>query len=76
MGGWQKLADVTAVALESLTAGDKRKIVTKLDPPPIPIRDCDWSATFEDYDLGDPVGHGGTEAEAIADLMMEAEMDE
>lgn len=28
-----------------------------------------WTATFEDYDLGDPCGVGATEAEAIADLM-------
>ncbi|MFA5951525.1 MAG: hypothetical protein WC807_14695 [Hyphomicrobium sp.] len=53
-----------------------RKIVTRFDPPPIPIRSCDWTASFEDYDLGDPVGLGGTEQEAIDDLMMEVEMDE
>lgn len=51
-----------------------RKIVTKYDPPPIPFRGCDWSATFEDYDLGDPIGHGYTEAEAIEDLHAEVEM--
>ena len=50
-----------------------RQIVTKYDPPPIPIRCCDWSATFADYDLGDPIGHGATEAEALADLQMEME---
>lgn len=52
-----------------------RKIVTKYDPPPIPWRDADWSAVFDDYDLGSPIGHGKTEADAINDLMMEAEMD-
>lgn len=51
-----------------------RHIVTKFEPPPIPVRDCDWSATYADYDLGDPIGHGATEQEAIADLMIEVEM--
>lgn len=54
----------------------ERKIVTKYDPPPIPWRGADYTATFEDYDLGDPVGVGATEAEAIADLKMVAELDE
>lgn len=49
-----------------------RKIVTKYDPPPIPVRFADWSATFEDYDLGSPIGHGASEQEAIDDLLMEA----
>lgn len=53
-----------------------RKIVTKYDPPSIPIRDCDWSAVYDDYDLGSPIGHGATESEAIDDLKMEAELDE
>lgn len=55
------------------------KIVTHYDPPPIPIRDCDWTATTDNYDPGEPngeggytggsrIGHGKTEAEAIADL--------
>ena len=47
------------------------KIVTKYDPPPIPWRGADWSATYDEYDLGDPIGTGATEAEAIADLEME-----
>lgn len=54
---------------------EPRKIVTKYDPPPIPWRGADWSATFGDHDLGDPIGTGATEAEAIADLMQEAEME-
>lgn len=49
-----------------------RKIITKYDPPPIPFRECDWSAVFEDYDLGSPIGHGPTEQDAIEDLMQEA----
>lgn len=52
-----------------------RKIVTKYDPPPIPFRDADWSAVYDDYDLGSPIGHGATEAEAIEDLKAETELD-
>lgn len=46
-----------------------RKIVTEYVYPPIPVRSYDWRATFADYDIGDPIGTGATEAEAIADLM-------
>lgn len=53
-----------------------RKIITKYDPPPIPFRDCDWSAVFEDYDLGSPIGHGPTEADAIEDLKQEAALND
>jgi hypothetical protein len=33
-----------------------------------------WEATFGDYDLGDPVGTGGTEQEAIDDLLMSEDL--
>lgn len=53
------------------------KIIVKYDPPPIPYRTRDWSAVTDNYEGGDPIGYGATEAEAIADLMewlaMEAE---
>lgn len=52
-----------------------RKIIVKYDPPPIPWRGADYTATFEDYDLGDPVGTGATADEAKADLLMEAHLD-
>jgi hypothetical protein len=55
------------------------KIVTHFDNPPIPIRSMDWSAWDDDnYDCDcdqdgffstSPIGHGRTEAEAIADLL-------
>ena len=54
-----------------------RQIVTTYDPKPIPLRQFDWVATFDDYDgapidentaSGCPIGYGATEAEAIADL--------
>lgn len=56
---------------------DPRKIETSFVYPPIPIRDFDWCATFDDYDGAEdsnhPVGFGRTEAEAIADLIELAE---
>ena len=45
-----------------------RVINTEHVVPPIPSRMFDWTATEEDYEPGDPVGRGCTEAEAIADL--------
>ena len=44
------------------------KINTEHVVPPIPSRMFDWTATEEDYEPGDPVGRGCTEAGAIADL--------
>jgi len=38
------------------------------DPPPIPVRYFDWTATEDDYEPGDPIGHGRTRDEAVADL--------
>ena len=45
------------------------KIDTYCDPKPIPLRDFDWVATFDGYDVGDPVGYGRTEQEAIDALL-------
>lgn len=43
---------------------------------PIPIRQFDWSATYDDYEGGDgydepagPIGYGANEAEAVLDLI-------
>lgn len=44
------------------------KIETHYWAKPIPDRSCDWTATLDGYDAGDPIGYGATEAEAIADL--------
>jgi hypothetical protein len=44
------------------------KIVTQHICPPIPSFKFDWRATWDGYDLGDPVGYGATEQEAIDDL--------
>jgi hypothetical protein len=44
-------------------------IRTKYDPPPIPIRDCDWSAWDDDtYDYDGPLGWGKSEGDAMYDL--------
>jgi hypothetical protein len=50
------------------------KIITEFWRKPVPARNCDWSATDDDYDGAPdthppcPVGWGATEAEAIDDL--------
>lgn len=44
-------------------------IKTSFDYPPIPVRCCDWSATLDGYEPGEPLGRGATEQEAISDLM-------
>jgi hypothetical protein len=46
-----------------------RKIVTEFVYPPVPVRKWDWRATRDGWDLGDEIGEGATEAEAIADLL-------
>lgn len=44
------------------------EIVTAYDPPPIPIRTFDWSATFEgEEELGS--GRGPTEEAAVENLL-------
>jgi hypothetical protein len=54
-----------------MTANSGPNIRTRFVYPPIPIRNCDWSAVTDDYEPGDAIGHGATEAEAIADLLMQ-----
>lgn len=51
----------------------KPKIRTECVYPPIPLRQFDWSATFDNYEPGCPCGWGRTEQEAIADLLEQAE---
>lgn len=51
-------------------------IRTSHDFPPIPDRSFDWSAVTDNYDLGHPIGHGATEAEAIADLKQQIKENE
>ena len=49
------------------------KIVTHYWAKPIPIRQFDWEAVTDNYDLGSPIGYGRTEAEAINDLILQLE---
>lgn len=56
------------------TIRDGIAVRTVFEYPPIPVRDHDWQAYFDalDYEPGcneHYVGHGETEAEAIANLM-------
>lgn len=55
---------------------------TSYDHPAIPTRSMDWSAVTDAYDADcdedgffstHPVGHGATEAEALADLKIQLE---
>jgi hypothetical protein len=46
----------------------QQKIITRFDPPPIPIRAFDWSAVTDNYEPGNPVGYGYTEQQAVEDL--------
>lgn len=59
------------------TTPDGRKIETDFVYPPIPDRRFDWSAVTEDADgapdASCPIGHGRTEAEAVADLLQKIE---
>ncbi len=52
------------------------KIQTSPIFPPIPIRGLDWCAHFDNYEPGQPIGHGATEQEAIEDLKEQTEVDE
>lgn len=48
-----------------LTGGE---VTTSFWLKPIPFRHYDWEATGVNYEAGDPIGFGATEADAIADL--------
>ena len=55
---------------------EKLNISTHYEYPPIPVRDYDWSAVFDDtYEPGDVMGIGRTEADAIEDLIYLVEGD-
>ena len=44
------------------------RIITVYDPPPIPLRQFDWTAVREGREDG-PVGEGRTGAEAVENLL-------
>lgn len=51
-----------------------RHIITEFVYPPIPIRNHDWQARYDDDEPNDegqmPLGHGTTEFEAVIDLVV------
>jgi hypothetical protein len=47
------------------------RIVTEFVHPPIPTRKHDWSAMRDSYDVGDPIGYGRSESDAVADLLVQ-----
>jgi hypothetical protein len=49
------------------------RIVVSFEYPPIPCRQYDYMATRDGYEPGDPIGHGATEAQAIAELIEQEE---
>lgn len=49
------------------------RIVTDHVYPPIPDRRWDWSAVTDNYEPGEPIGHGRTEQAAIDDLLQQLE---
>lgn len=51
-----------------------RKIITDFWKKPIPDRNWDWTATWDNYSgLGSPIGAGSTEKEAIDELRRKTE---
>jgi hypothetical protein len=44
------------------------KIITQYTEPPIPVTRFDWTAVYEGYEPGDPVGYGSTEEIAKKNL--------
>lgn len=48
-----------------------RKIITDYVYPPIPIREFDWCAYYDDIGPEGPRGWGATEQEAVRDLLDE-----
>lgn len=49
-------------------------ILTRYYAKPIPNRNFDWQAIDDDtYDIGQPIGFGRTEAEAVEDLKQQIE---
>lgn len=71
-----KVAEINAYRVASWALfGDNVSISTSFEPPPIPDRRHDWSATDEStYEPGAPVGEGETEVEAILDLIDKMEV--
>jgi hypothetical protein len=64
----------TAIAVDrevkrQRACGERAAIRTQCAPHDIAPPSRWWSAIYENYDAGDPIGRGGTEFEAILDLV-------
>ena len=53
------------------TQSRRLMVVTQYIYPPIPIRTMDWQAVTDNYEPGEPIGHGPTEADAVMDLFIQ-----
>lgn len=51
-------------------------VITSEIRPPIPNRNHDWQAVLDNYEPGEPIGHGPNEADAVYDLYVQIEMRE
>lgn len=52
------------------------EVAIQYEPPPIPVRDADWSAHLPDsYEPGDPIGRGRTRDRAVEDLWDQLEVE-
>lgn len=62
---------MTATSVEvTLPNGRVLSVKTNHACPPLPYRDCDWTAVDDrTYEGGDLIGWGETEQKAIADLL-------
>lgn len=63
-----------------IRAADRGKVNVHFVYPPIPLRQFDWCATFDDDEPDDNgnmrAGYGKTESEAIDDLLEDIELPE
>ncbi len=63
----------TQAAADRIKAADRGKVNIRFVYPPIPLRQFDWCATFDNDEPDDDgnmlAGYGKTEAEALEDLL-------
>jgi hypothetical protein len=45
------------------------------DPPPIPARDCDWSAVVDGQEEYGPYGYGATQDGAVENLLSQLDLE-
>lgn len=49
------------------------KVRVTYDPKPVPSRNFDYEAYVDSWDLGDPLGYGSTQEEAVQHLLDQLE---